>query len=554
MRSLLAALSLFLAAGPAPADTLPTSQVDTLSSAPADPAPADPAPADSSAVAAPTDSTPADTLAPAQEDPQVAVAMAEGYLRARSDDGILQRGPLHTLATVTLEGPPAFTADRLGLAAYAGRPASAAQVQSLVGQVRAWLLDHGHPFAEASLDLAVREDRPLVDLKVLLRPGAGYKYGGYKAGGSRTRPAVLERLALLRFGEDFSETRLRLAARRLARTGYFEAVIPGALYRDSTRNLLYPTVALSDFKGNRLGGILGYDSEQEGEAGLNGYLDIHLINMRGTARDLDFAFEAKSSGQGPQERELRFAFVEPWILGGSLGGRLHADIALQDSVYNEANLGFSIFQDMGFHSRWSAHFARQDNRDYAADQTSTALSTGLGLLYDARDRVPGTLRGLRLDARVTGLRRDLGDSSYYLSQGTLGVGGWANRGRWVAHARLSTGGNWPLAERANRGELFQLGGANTVRGYREKEFLSDLYVYSDLEAQFLLAPWSRATLFVVPGLINRATGDVHWRRVLGYGLGMEAGGKDWTFGISYALNPGRGIGDGFIHMRVVNNF
>lgn len=497
---------------------------------------------------------PADTSTTGRNDSAVARAMAEGYLRARREAGVLARGPLHTLATVTLEGPPAFTADRLGLAAHAGRPASAAEVAALSARIRSWLLDNGHPFAEAAMDLAVREDLPLVDLTVKLRPGPGYKYGGFKQTGSRTRPAVLERLALLRYGEDFSESRLRLAAERLSRTGYFEAVIPGALYRDSTRNLLYPTVALADHKGNRLGGIMGYDSEQEGEAGLNGYLDIHLINMRGTARDLDFAFEAKSGGDGPHERELRFAYVEPWILGGSLGGRAHADISLQDSVYNEANFGFTLFQDMGFHSRWSAHFARQDNRDYSADLATTALSTGLGLLYDARDRVPGTLRGTRLDARVTGLRRDLGDSSYYLSQGTLALAGWANRGRWVAHARLSTGGNWPLAERANRGELFQLGGANTVRGYREKEFLSDLYGYCDLEMQFLLAPWSRATLFAVPGLINRATGDVHWRRVLGYGAGLEMGGKDWTFGLSYALNPDRAVGDGFIHLRVVNNF
>lgn len=496
--------------------------------------------------------------APAED--SLARAMEAGYLRAAPvAGGNLDRGPLFVIGQVAVEGPAAFSADRLGIAAYAGRPATASQLKALASAVRSYLLDHGHPFAEASLDFSVREDRPLVDLKVLLRPGAGYKYGGTKQTGSRTRQAALERLTLLRFGEDWSDARMRLAAQRLSRTGYYEAVVPGPLYRDSTRNLLYPTLSLSDLKGNRLGGILGYDSEREGGEGLNGYLDIHLINMRGTARDLDFSFESKTtggseSGKGASEREARLGYVEPWILGLPVGLRLDLDAALQDSVYDELNGELTAFQDMGFHSRYSVHFARQANRDYLADLRTTAVSTGLGLQYDARDRAPGTLRGVLWTSKVTGLRRDLGDSSYYLAQGTGSAGLWANRGRWVGHVLLAAGGNWPLAERANRGELFQLGGANTVRGYREKELLTDLYGYANLEAQFLLAPFSRAALFAVPGLVNLPGGDIHWRRVLGYGLGLEAGGKEWTFGLSYALNPDRALGDGFVHLRVVNNF
>jgi len=331
-------------------------------------------------------------------------------------------------------------------------------------------------------------------------------------------------------------------------------VTPGPLYRDSSRNLIYPALSLSDRKGNRLGGILGYDSEGGDGGGLDGYLDIHLINMRGTARDLDFAFEAKSSGEGPEEKEIRLAYVEPWLLGTALGGRLAFDLALQDSVYEERNAEFSLFQDMGFRSRYSVHFGAQDNRDIPAGIRSSALSTGIGLVFDARDRVPGTLRGVLLEGKLTGLRRELEDSSYYLAQGTATAGLWANRGRWVAHALLIGGGDWPLEARANRGELFELGGANTIRGYREKEFLTDLYGYANLELQFLLAPGSRAALFAVPGLVNRIGGDVHWRRVLGYGAGLEAGGREWTFGVSYALNPDRSAGDGFVHLRVTNNF
>jgi hypothetical protein len=107
---------------------------------------------------------------------------------------------LHRVSEVRVEGSASFDPDRLGIAAFAGRPASAATFRALEERIRAHLLDHGHPFAEADLDFSVRKDAPLVDLRIVLRAGPGYKYGGTRQGGSRTRPAVLERLMLLRYG------------------------------------------------------------------------------------------------------------------------------------------------------------------------------------------------------------------------------------------------------------------------------------------------------------------------------------------------------------------
>jgi outer membrane protein assembly factor BamA len=392
-------------------------------------------------------------------------------------------------------------------------------------------------------------------VKVTVRAGEGYVHGGIRAFGSRTTPETLDRLSLLRFGDDFSETRLRLAMARLSRTGYYEGVIPTGLYRDSIRNLIYPGLALSDLKGNRLGGILGYDSEKKGDDGLNGYLDIHLINLRGTARDLDFAFESRPSGAGTGRKDAKLAYVEPWVLSSRVGARLDLAAAIEDSVYQELRGDLTLFQDLDFRSRVFISLGRQYNRDYQADTRSDAQIAGIGMIYDARDRVPSTLRGARWSARVNAVRRAAADSSRFLAQSIDELGLWANAGRWVFHSLLVGACDWPLERRPDRGDLFELGGANTLRGYREREFLTDAYVYANLEIQFLLAPGSRAGVFAVPGLIDRpGTGEIRWRRVLGYGAGLESGSKDWTFGISYALNPGRAVGDGFVHLRVTNNF
>jgi outer membrane protein assembly factor BamA len=481
--------------------------------------------------------------------------MAEGRLRAvRNAAGVLEPGPVFTLGNIQVTSAPPFTAVQLGIAAYAGEPASAGNLDAIANRIKAYLLDHGHPFASVSVDFAAREDAPIADLAIAIRGGEGFKFGGYKHSGSRTRPDVLDRLSLLKYGETYNESRLRLAGERLSRTGYYEAVAPGALFRDSTRNLLYPSLVLTDLKGNRLSGLLGYDSEKEGGSGLNGFLDVHLINLRGTARDLDFTFDSKQTGQATDSREARLAYTEPWLPGMRVGARVEASVSIEDSVYSETRGEISLFQDLDFHSRALLSVAKQSNHDFLSGAGSDAEIAGLGFQYDARDRVPGTLRGARFSTRVNGVHRNLEDTTYYLVQSLNELALWGNIGRWVAHAAFSGSGNWPLEGRSNRGELYELGGANTIRGFREKEFLTNLFLYGNFEAQFLLAPKSRATVFVTPAFINRLGGDIYWRKVVGYGLGMESGARDWTFGVSYALNPDRAIGNGFVHLSVTNNF
>lgn len=495
----------------------------------------------------------------------VAKVMGEGFLAARVEGGKLEKGTLFSISSIQIRSVPNFTSDQMGLVGYMGAPATAGNLHGLSEKVRAYLLNHGHPFAVVSFDFATRPDQAKLELTVFIEAGAGFKYGGFKYSGSRILPEALERLSLLKYGETFNESRLSQAQAKLARTGYFEALIPGILYRDSTRNLIYPSLSLSDFKGNRLSGILGYDSERNRGSGsnasssghgsgVNGYLDIHLINLRGTARDLDFNFESQQVGAGTDSREAKLVYTEPWILGTSVGVKFNAQITLEDSVYDEGGYGLEFFQDLDFNSRYMVALSRQFNHDYLARSHSTAEIAGLGFQYDARDQVPATRKGLHLSLRLNGLHRNLDDSSYFLVQNIHEIALWGSLGRWVAHSRIVGSGNWPLGDKTNRGELFAIGGANSIRGFREKEFLTNLILYGNFEIQFILAPRSRASIFMVPAFINRLHGDVDWKREIGYGVGLDSGAKDWTFGISYALNPERSFGNGFVHMRVTNNF
>src|SRR5690606_21005261 len=122
------------------------------------------------------------------------------------------------------------------------------------------------------------------------------------------------------------------------------------------------------------------------------------------------------------------------------------------------------------------------------------------------DRVPLTRAGGRLDAGVTGLRRDQGDSTYYLAQVRLSLERWlplpvpGDRFGMRLAARAAT--NSPLSRR-NRGELYEVGGARSLRGYREREFQTNAYLLADAELQFTIGRGGRLLGFAGPGLVNR---------------------------------------------------
>jgi outer membrane protein assembly factor BamA len=472
-------------------------------------------------------------------------------------------GPIHLLDSITLEIQPAIPAVHAALSTrvqnFKGLRASRATWEDLRQALEGFLRDSGFPLATYRMQIANPAVVPNPDAEPLhvwirLELHEGFKFGGLLSQGSRTTSATLLRLSLLEYGETFQEGRTALGISRLRRTGYFDAVDSVGMVRDSDRNLIYPLLKLNDALGNRIGGLLGYDSEAESDA-LSGFIDIHLVNIRGTGRDFDFKFDSRPQGNGRSDRQVQFQYLEPWLPGLPLGLRATGSIWLQDSLYDQIDGSLALLHELDMHSRLEITFARQWSLDRISDLESQSVSGGLALILDHRNQVPSPSRGFYVDARSQGIRRELGDSSRYLIQSQFTGHIYVPlTSRFLLHGKGDVGGIWPRHPLALRGDRFDLGGARTLRGYREREFSTDLYGYAQLEGQWLLAGQSRVLAFLSPGLVDKQTPSLWWTPVFGYGVGLEMGSKAWAVGLLYALNPKRNWGQGFIHITVDNRF
>ena len=108
-------------------------------------------------------------------------------------------------------------------------------------------------------------------------------------------------------------------------------------------------------------------------------------------------------------------------------------------------------------------------------------------------------------------------------------------------------------------DLFRLGGTNTLRGYREEQFIGSRIFWSNLEYRALLTRRSFAFLFFDTGYYLRPAEEE--KNILktedflyGFGLGLNIETALGVLRVSYALGKGDTFSDGKIHFGVLNEF
>ena len=110
-------------------------------------------------------------------------------------------------------------------------------------------------------------------------------------------------------------------------------------------------------------------------------------------------------------------------------------------------------------------------------------------------------------------------------------------------------------------EQFKLGGARTLRGYREEQFHGSRVIWANLEYRLLHGRRSWSFLFLDAGHYFRqvrdplagAIGQVSGEKV-GYGVGLRVDSRLGILGVDYGLGEGDGLTEGKVHFGVLNEF
>ena len=429
----------------------------------------------------------------------------------------------------------------------------------------------GYPFAAVQIsDLQFRENPEELEahVELLIDEGTLARIEKLRVeGNSTTRSDVIARAAGFSVGDLYTGDLPARMQERLRRLQLFSNVSLPELFVDADRTVgLHLNVV--EGSSNRFDGIVGY-VPQGGSGGtgyVTGFVNLQFRNIFGTARRLSVRWNRET--QTSQEIALRYR--EPWLFSlpvGLEGGYMQRK---QDSTYvrESTDLLFetSLVGDL------SVGLALAGNRVTPSEgfgQTvvgqSSAFSVGLSVSYDSRDDRLIPTSGFRyLTEYHTGRKeikasvRGSGNEENSTQKITLDVEYYSSMFKNQVLAVVVSARDFRSGT-VDQGDLYRLGGATTLRGYREGQFQGSRIAWSNLEYRLLAGQRSFVFAFVdvgyasVPRREESGLAGDEFRR-LGYGAGAHIDTPLGVIGLSLAFGQGDTFNTAKLHLRIVNEF
>jgi outer membrane protein assembly factor BamA len=109
-------------------------------------------------------------------------------------------------------------------------------------------------------------------------------------------------------------------------------------------------------------------------------------------------------------------------------------------------------------------------------------------------------------------------------------------------------------------DLYRFSGTNTMRGYRENQFLGSRIVWTNLEYRFLMAKRSfffgffDFGYYYHPAIAKSNITSSSENAKYGYGIGMRIETGLGIIGVSFALGKGDSFSQAKLHFGIINDF
>lgn len=348
---------------------------------------------------------------------------------------------------------------------------------------------------------------------------------------SRTDSSVALRTSRLRTGSLYREGDVRRAREYLRGAGLFESVgeVTVEMRKRGNVNIVIPVKEIA--RSNLFQGAFGFSKKDGGDYILNGSVDLSLRNIAGTGRNASFNW----LNDGERYSMLEFKYTEPFLF--TLPVHLDAEVGqiVQSMMYVYHTGGFYLRYPVGPNVSIRAGAAVDRNIPDVGElrrslrqryRVGVAKESGSPFLYQLH--VEGAYKRNYLAGDSTATE---GQFLYHV-EGSFRVPLFTSQGvslRAVSQAVLSST-EIPAAER------FPLGGARSLRGYRENQFRGERIAYVNVEYWF--GEEGRLFLFDDVGTFYRAGDGWTFKNGLGFGLRSSSplGVVTLSFGVGDRLS------------------
>jgi outer membrane protein insertion porin family len=389
------------------------------------------------------------------------------------------------------------------------------------------------------------------------------------SGNTKTDERVIINSTRLVQGEKYSQKKIDEIPIQLNKLRFFQKVTtPKYFVNSNNEGILH--IDIVEKNTNSFDGILGYvPSIQNGESGyLTGFINISLRNLFGSGRGLSFKWQQENS----LTQDIELKYLEPWILNQPFNLNLQFFQRKQDSSYVKRIIGGSL--EYLATENISASFILESEsiipsiNSNLSIPNSSSFNSGIQLKLDYRDDIYSPQNGTYFSSTYKFRTKSIdngeavsnsiteSDLEYHNYELDFGLFYSIFQNQVIAlgvHAKEIIGDYYEISD------FFHLGGTNSLRGYRENQFLGNRIIWSNTEYRFLMSQSSYLFAFYDAGyyLINENISNNISRQSglkTGYGFGISLDTNLGIMRVSYAIAEGSSITNGLIHFGLLNDF
>ena len=429
----------------------------------------------------------------------------------------------------------------------------------------------GYPFAQVWIDsVGVDRDAGTVALAFYLVEGTARAVTGVVVEGlKKTRPELAARIAGVEPGEPYRARVLEDMYLRLVSSGVFLDVAFPTVRVASDGHGVDAVVSVEEAaRSHVFQAALGYaQADQSGDRILSGLVQLELNNIGGTLKDFGVVWNNDGNGRN----ETRVQYKDRLFLGRRLGVGLRLEQTGQDTLYTWQSLGVTVERGFGrvagtLTSASLAAFADRNVFSQGSLLRSTRLRgrAGVTALWGSERRAAFAKLGLAatLAAKNVSYREgatgpgDVGQMIYEASAEAIVPAFWSLHYSLAAelHTLESDEASLPLSEQ------FYLGGARTVRGYKENQFHGRRVAFARNELRLGRTPREGLYVFGDAGYVleesiqpDGSTGE-HGSSLTGFGFGVRSASRLGRIDLSFAVGDEFSLQSTKVHVLLEQNF
>ncbi len=431
--------------------------------------------------------------------------------------------------------------------------------------------DAGYPFAQMWIDsLGLDAERRVVNMSMTVVEGEARAISSVVVEGlQKTRPALAQRIAGIEPGTPYRAQALEDAYLRMVGSGVFSDVaFPTVRLAADGRGVDAVITVDEPKRSHTFAAALGYASgDATRDRVLSGLAQLELNNVGGTLKD----FGASWNNDGVGRSQTRVAYRDRLFLGRRLAFGVKLEQTGQDTVYTSQSAAIDVERSVGRIVGMLTHVslgAAGDRNVFSIGDLvrSTRIRGRVGV---------GAILGSERRAAFArwNLSATLAEKNATYREGSTGpadVSQWIYEGRlellvpafWSLYYSLDGFAQTLESDEAviPLPEQFYVGGARTVRGYREDQFHGRRVAFARNELRLGRTPREGFYLFTDVGYVLQPTTTIDGLPsedglgLLGHGFGVRSASPLGRIDLSFAVSNDLSLEQTKVHVLLEQNF